>query len=202
MSEEKNIQALKDGDISALDKLVDLHKDYVYTLALRIVKTRELADEVTQDVFVKVYQKIDAFRAGSKFSTWLYTIVYRTALNYLEQHGNRLARFESLEGYEQNHNYSDRGEGQHIAHADRSFYQASDGHTEERDLQNILWKAIDALPYLEGIMITLFYLQQFTLKEIAEVTQFPVNTVKTHVHRGRKRLKEQLLRQYALEDLI
>ena len=74
------IEKVLAGDSNAFSGLIDRYKDMVYTLAIRIVKNNEDAEEVAQDSFIKAFEKLDSFKGSSKFSTWLYTIVYRTAL--------------------------------------------------------------------------------------------------------------------------
>lgn len=85
MNEQNLIIRLKNGDLSALEALMELHQNYVFTVALRMVKKKEPAEEITQDVFIKVYKKINSYKERSKFTTWLFTIVYRTCLNYLDK---------------------------------------------------------------------------------------------------------------------
>ena len=85
MSEQEIIERLKQGDQQALKSIIELYQDYVFTIALQLVKKKETAEEITQDVFVKIYQKISTYEYRAKFTTWLFTIVYRTSLNYLEK---------------------------------------------------------------------------------------------------------------------
>ena len=73
-------QVLK-GDTKSFAYLIDKHKDMVYTVALRIIRNREDAEELAQDVFVKAFQSIDKFKKESKFSTWLYRIAYNTSIS-------------------------------------------------------------------------------------------------------------------------
>ena len=75
------ISKVLEGDMQAFSYLVDKYKDMVFTLAFRILKNRENAEEVAQDSFVKVYQNLKKFKSKSKFSTWLYRIVYNTAIS-------------------------------------------------------------------------------------------------------------------------
>ena len=77
-SEQEIIEQLKAGDIRAMEPLMTMHKDYVYTIIIQMVKISSVAQELTQDVFVKVFKKIDTYEEKSKFTTWLYTISYRT----------------------------------------------------------------------------------------------------------------------------
>ncbi len=196
IEEQTLIRQLKEGDFKALEPLMALHQDFVYTLAVRMVKKPELAEEVTQDVFVKVYQKIGDFQERAKFSTWLFTIAYRTCLNYLER--KQIVMPES--------SFVNTEEGEDL---EKRFQdETSDDQDILENLQwnaqlrIIIWQAIDQLDYLQGVIITLFYLNQFSVAEIADIIPMPQNTIKTHLFRGRKNLKQILLRNYQAEDLI
>jgi RNA polymerase sigma-70 factor (ECF subfamily) len=205
MNEQNLIIRLKNGDLSALEALMKLHQNYVFTVALRMVKKKEPAEEITQDVFIKVYKKINSYKERSKFTTWLFTIVYRTCLNYLDKKQivysesslksclNESKVDRSLSGLQQKKSYSPR---------DEYFGQIENISSLEFDLQEILWKAIDQLSYQQGVIITLYYIQQFSVSEISEIMQTPSNTIKTQLHRGRNNLKEVLLKKYTLEELI
>ena len=79
------IDSILNGDANAFAVLVDRYKDLVYTLALRMMKHREEAEEVAQDTFIKVYKSLDKFKGESKFSTWIYRVAYNTCLDRLKK---------------------------------------------------------------------------------------------------------------------
>jgi len=186
--EDVYIRRLKDGDSSALEPLMRLHQDMVFTVALRMVKDRSVAEEVTQDVFIKVFRKIDSYEQRSKFTTWLYTIAYRTCLNYLQKKDVTVAQSRLSD--------AERRQGE----VDDSRRVATP-HKKRED-QEAIWQAIDTLEPLQGVTISLFYLQMFSVKEISDIMEIPENTVKTHLHRGRKELRKVLLAQYREEELV
>ena len=80
-SDKKIIGQVIKGDVSAYALLVNKYQSMAFTLALSITKNREDAEEVAQDAFVKAYNNLNTFKGKSKFSTWLYQIIYRTALS-------------------------------------------------------------------------------------------------------------------------
>jgi RNA polymerase sigma factor (sigma-70 family) len=82
ISDGQLIDAVIRGDQAAYRSLIDRYQKYVFTIAYNILKNREEAEEAAQDVFIKVYKTLRGFERKSKFSTWLYTIAYRTALDY------------------------------------------------------------------------------------------------------------------------
>lgn len=194
MNEQSIIRRLKKGDSLALAGLMDIYQDYVFTIAMRMVKTRETAEEITQDVFVKVYNKIETFEARSKFSTWIFTIVYHSCLNYLQK--KQIVFPESSFINQQ----FDGDESSDFESAD--IRDMSDSSQLNSEKQEILWRAIDQLNADQGVIISLYYLQQFSVKEIAEIMNIPSNTVKTHLHRARGNLRDILIKKYVVEDLL
>ncbi len=193
LMEKKLIARLKNGDVQALKQLMEDYQDYVYTLSLQMVKSSQAAEELTQDVFIKVFKKIDTFAERSKFSTWIYTITYRACLNYLEKKQIVFSISEI-----ENENSSD--ENDYLFNKEDE--KEEDFSFEENEKQKILWSAIDSLPMQQGIIITLHYLQQFSVREIADMLSIPANTIKTHLFRGRSLLKSILLKNYSQEELL
>jgi RNA polymerase sigma-70 factor (ECF subfamily) len=198
MSEQEIIRQLKQGDKHALKAIIEMYQDYVYTIALQMVKKKEPAEEITQDVFIKVYQKINSYEHRAKFSTWLFTIVYRTALNYLEKK-RILVSVSDFSPPDSDNSIDDERNM-----LNRNIQWQSEDTIGESDYQRqlIIYKAIDKLEIKQGVVITLFYLKDFSVSQIAEIMQLSVNTIKTHLFRGRENLKKVLLKDYSLEDLL
>lgn len=180
--DEKIISGIIQKDEQTIRQMVHEYEDYVYSIVMRIVKRRELAEEVTQDTFLKVISKIDSFNRKSKFSTWLFTIAYRTALNAVNRIRNEIS-LDQLPEAEQPDSITDY-----------------DDFRKER--QRILWQGIDKLKTEQGVAVSLFYLQQFSIAEIAGIMNIPQNTVKSLMFRGRMKLKNHLLTKYEVEDLV
>ena len=84
-NEKEHIKSVQSGNVRAFSELVDSHKNMVYSLVLKMVKSSEDAEEVAQDSFVKAFKAIKQFKGESKFSTWLYKIAYFTAINHLRK---------------------------------------------------------------------------------------------------------------------
>ncbi|MGN8068100.1 RNA polymerase sigma factor [Mucilaginibacter sp. SG564] len=165
------------GNQSAYADLVKRHQRFVFTLALRFAKGREDAEEIAQDCFIKAYRSLASFQGQSKFSTWLYSIVYTTAMTFLRKKRvatdsiddeNTFIQVESQEsGYDTNN----------IENKSRSFY---------------LNQAIAQLLPDDATIITLFYKGEQSLEEIAQALGMETNTVKVKLFRARQRLKEKL----------
>lgn len=148
----------------------------VYTLALRIVKNEEDAEEVSQDTFIKVYQSIGGFKGDSKLSTWLYRVAYHKSLDYVKKN-KRKPQTTQLE-WEQLSN---------IQMAESAW-----DHMETMERKEIIQKALGRLQGEDGVILSLFYFESLSLKEISEVLNITINTVKVRLHRSRKRLASVL----------
>jgi len=182
MDENSLIAGLQRGETRALKFFIEKYSDYVYSLARQILKNNRLAEEATNDVFLRVYQKIHLFNSQSRFSTWLYSLTFRHCLNYRAQH---------------------KAPGQVSLSESEEFEQISGAVPESHeDMQKIVWRFIDSLKMEEGLVLTLFYLQQFQIGEIAGLMDIPENTVKTHLHRGRINLKKKMEHHFTAEELI
>jgi RNA polymerase sigma factor (sigma-70 family) len=176
------IERILKGDVNAFTTLVERHKRMVYTFALKMVKVPEDAEEIAHDAFIKAYQSLGSFKQQSKFSTWLYRIVFNECVSRL-----RKKKLETLSIDEPRFRYLEAEETASI------LTQLND-----REQKVILIKAVDKLPDDERSLITLFYLQECTIKEIVEITGYSESNVKIKLFRARKRLWEKL--KYAFND--
>lgn len=183
------VQQVLKGDRHAFQQLVERYQNYVFTITSRVLRSREEAEEAAQDVFLKVYKQLGSFEQKSKFSTWLYTIAYRTAIDFARRKNPQAFSIED----------------------DESFLQIEDeerpGPVEEmqqQDIQDQLAEAIRQLKPVDASIITLFYLKEHTVKEVSEITGLTVTNVKTKLFRLREVLREQLSRQLhsEIEDLL
>ncbi len=183
------IQQVLRGSRPAFQQLVERYQNYVFTIALKVVRTREEAEEVAQDVFLKVYQQLSTFEEKSKFSTWLYTIAYRTAIDYARRKRPEAHSLDDGDSYLQ---LEDK-QGVNPAEA-----------LQREDLKDQLSEAISRLKPVDAAIVTLFYLNDASVKEIAEITALSVSNVKTKLHRLREALRQLLSYQLQseIEDLL
>ena len=172
-TEEELISLLRKGDSRSYRFLVDRHKSYAYTLAFRIVGNQEDAQEVAQDAFVKAYNNISSFKGDSKFSTWLYRIVFNTAIS------RKRKKKLPVTDIEKAYTVFDEQAGSHegLSHNERKQW---------------LERAISNLAEDDSFLITLYYFQELSLEEIAEVTGFTPNLLKVKIFRARKKLADWL----------
>lgn len=173
------IDKVLNGDISVYSKLVDRHKDMAFSIALKIVRIREDAEEIVQDAFIKAYQKLSSFRKDAKFSTWLYRIVYNAAISHTRK--RRLESTELTTGTIENYSVDEISES-----VDRMDKQ------RQKELVN---KLIDQLPALEFTLINLYYRQELSVDEISGITDLSTSNVKVKLFRIRKALYHKLQKE-------
>ena len=175
-------QTLK-GDTKAFGELVERYQAFVYTIVIRIVKVREEAEEVAQDSFIKAFQSLSSYRGESKFSSWLYSIAYRKALDALRKNKKN----NSLELIEE------------ITEGDCSVIENALTYIEDQERSEVIKKCILELPEKEAAIITLFYFEEQSIKEIAKITELTEDNVKVKLYRSRKKLFS-LLKHYILPE--
>ena len=178
------ISAVLNGNQQAYAQIVQRHKAFVFTLVLRYIKSREDAEEVAQDVFVKAYRALADFKGASKFSTWLYTIVTTTCISFL--------RKKKLE----THSLDNEKLFETIENKDSGM---SANQVEQKSKVTMVNNAIGLLNPDDAEIVTLFYKGEQTLDEIAQVLGIEANTVKVRLHRARTRLKEKMQKYFAAE---
>ena len=183
------ITAVLGGNTSAYGELVNRHKRFVFTMALKFAKNREDAEEIAQDCFVKAYRALGTYKHSAKFSTWLYSITYTTAMSFL--------RKKKLDTISIDDETSALQLGQE--HSDNNA-----NLVEQKSAHAYLNYAIDLLSPEDAVLITLFYKGEQSQEEIGKVLGISENNVKVKLHRARLKLKEklQLLLKEEVKDLI
>ena len=166
------IDQVLQGNVNAFTHIVDRHKDRAFNLAFRICCSREEAEEITQDSFLKAYRALGSFKRKSSFSTWLYRIVYNTAVSYV-----RLKKKEilSLEDFP----------------ADAMDFTGTGTSDEEADAEyrrSLINFAFQKISDEDRSLITLHYYEEMSTDEISEVTGISKSNVKVKLFRARQRM--------------
>lgn len=172
------------GNQQAYAQLVQRYQAYVFTLVIRMVPSREEAEELAQDVFIKAYKYLNDFRGESKFSTWLYTIAGNTCLSHLRKKKQAVYSLDDEKVF---------------AAADRQHSGSGATPLEIKSRKAMVNEAIGLLGPDDAAVLTLFYNQEQSLEEIAAILAVEVNTAKVRLHRARTRLKEKMLAHFAQE---
>jgi len=178
------ISRVLNGEQNAYAELVNRYQNYVFTLALRFTKNREDAEEVSQDIFIKAYRSLADFKGASKFSTWLYTIVYTTSITFLRKKRPDIRSLDDERTLE-------------LADSQDSGFSAN--QVEQKSKVNMVTKAIALLSPDDAQIITLFYKAEQNLEEIGKILGLETNTVKVRLHRARTRLKEKMQTHFSAE---
>lgn len=165
------ITRILEGDSRAYGEIVRLYQHMVHTVCMRVLRNAEDAEEATQDAFVKAYQNLDGFGGSAKFSTWLFSIAYRTAIS----HGRRRR--------------TDGGSLEDLAHHPPAAANPADAR---HMLREQLDRALALLPADDASILSFYYLEELSVEEIVTITGLGASNVKVRLHRARKKLSEAL----------
>jgi RNA polymerase sigma-70 factor (ECF subfamily) len=171
------IKMVLQGQQTAYAVLVTRYQQYVFTLVMRYVNDRELAEELAQDVFLKAYKYLADFKGNSKFSTWLYTIVNTTCLSHL-----RKKKYETILLEEE----------KMVSISDSNSAAKPSDKLEQKTQKHLLEQAMKQLSVAESQILTLFYLAEQSVDEIGMVMGLTTSNVKVRLFRARQKLKEVL----------
>lgn len=166
------IHEVLEGDTSNYGLLVDRYKDYAFTIAIRVMNNAEDAEEVAQDAFIKAFRSLSKFNQEAKFTTWLYRIVFNTAVSY-----KRKQKRDIVDSVEE---------------LPSSGFTTNVESLESADQKRFIALAIEQLLPIDATIITLYYLKELSLDEIMEITELTMSTLKVRLFRARKRLAKEL----------
>ena len=174
------IERILAGDKSGYRDLANRHKDYAFTVAYKIAGTREDAEEIAQDAFIKAFQALSSFNQESKFTTWFYRIVFNADLMFKRK--NRI-QTEDIE----------------LSQSAQYVAADTDRNLKISEQRQYIQKALNHLSSDDVMIITLFYLKEQSLEEIAQVVGISAETVKVKLCRARKRLAETMSKMLGKE---
>ncbi|MCP1492102.1 RNA polymerase sigma factor SigW [Peribacillus frigoritolerans] len=178
---ERINQVIK-GDHNAFGEIVEIYKDKVFQICFRMLGNRQEAEDLAQEAFVRAYVNIRSFNITMKFSTWLYRIATNLCIDRLRKKKPDYYLDAEVAGTEGLNMYSQ------IA----SDMAKPEEEVESLELQETIQVEIMKLPEKYRSVIVLKYIEELSLKEISEILDLPVGTVKTRIHRGREALRKQL----------
>lgn len=184
------IARLQAGDETAVQELADRYRPRIAQLAMRYMKNREDAEEVTQDVLMKVYRKVDAFRGDSALSSWIYRITFNTAMSRLRT--NRAERDADRE-HERLLAAERHADAQTLARREPvDWTQMPDEKVLRAQLREAVADAIDELPEIYRAPVVLRDIQGLTTEEASSRLKVKDQTLKSRLHRGRLMLRGRL----------
>ncbi len=170
------IQKIRDGNTHAFSDLVDAYKNLVYTLTYRMLGSREEAEEVSQDTFIKIFKSLPHFKGDSKLSTWIYKVAYNTCLDRIKQN-------------KRNKTFVDIDHVKDVAFV--SMNNALDKMLQE-ERKELIKRCLNLLPSNDVGLLTLFYFEEQNLAEMEKTLDIPVSTIKVQLFRARKKFAKVL----------
>lgn len=177
-SEIAIIQAVANGDIIAFATLYKQYSAKVYNTALSYVKDVEDAEEITQDVFVKIYKSVSTFGGNSSLTTWIYRITVNTSLNHLKKK-KRFTLFKST-----------------FTSSTTIDFEHPGVLLENKENAKVLFKAIDGLPDNQKTAFILSYIEELPRQEVADVMEISLKAVESLLQRAKKNMRTELEKVY------
>ncbi|MBQ3670975.1 MAG: sigma-70 family RNA polymerase sigma factor [Treponema sp.] len=166
------VKSALSGDKKAFERLCALHGKRISALAKNFFKREEDRDDFVQEVFMKAYMKLSSFRGASSFGTWITAVAYNLAVNSVTRHA------------------------EYVPLSDEELLEGRNLSPEEELVKKLtvqaVREAVGGLPEKYGICLDLYFFHDLSYEEIGKVTGFPLNTIKSHVFRGKKLLHEKL----------
>lgn len=179
------INSVNRGNTSDFSLLVDRYKDKAFSLLKRMLKDEMDAEEALQDAFLKAFNNLKNFREEAKFSTWLYKIVYNTALTVIS--GKKRQIRQEMSSVDDHYDLGDE---------DDKIYSISDNAKE------YLYNVIEKLPPRSSVIIILYYIDGLSLNEIAGVMGLSLVNTKVMLHRSRNSLRDLLIKHNYQQEIL
>jgi RNA polymerase sigma factor (sigma-70 family) len=180
------VNKVLNGDLQAFRYLIKQNERLVAHMVGRLVKVEEEQEELCQDVFLKVHEKLSEFSFQSKLSTWIATIAYRQAINHLRKQKMMFSGIPDEESFTER------------------FIEEENPETflEDQDTDDFVLKLMDHLPPQYKTVLLLYHVEGMTYPEICTITQMPEGTVKNYLFRARNLLKEKVKKYLGKEELL
>ncbi|MCP4130088.1 MAG: sigma-70 family RNA polymerase sigma factor [bacterium] len=185
-SEEILIKRIKNGEYSLYKELVLAYQDRLYLFILKLVHNEDDASDICQESLFKGYKNLSKFRFKSKFSTWLFQIAYNNSITWLKKKSKE-SNME-LKTELKNDVFSDQYQHNHT------------DDIEKKELSEMINNALNSLRSEYRLAIHLFYSNENSYSEIAGIMGIPINSVKSHLRRGKEMLRNILKDEYRIED--
>ncbi len=181
MNENQRVIQVLSGNTSAFAYFVETYQDMAITIAYRICGNMQDAEDVVQESYVKAYRNLHSFRSESKFSTWLYRIVYNTAVTHAKTQMWTSSRETQMED------------------ASLPVEDNLQMDMEQTERKEMVADILQRMPKGDALLLTLYYMEENPVKEIAQITGLNESNVKVKLFRARKTFKELLEKRYRKE---
>ncbi len=185
-TEKDLVNKILDGDHRAFTALVSRYERLVWQIVMKLTNDPDAVRDISQEVFIRIYQNLGDFGFRSQLSTWIATITYRTAINELKKDKLRISR-ETVDLHEWKEKFVNTDHPEKIA--------------SQKELKEMIRGAVSCLPEQYKMVLTLYHMEDFNYREIGEITGMPEGTVKNYLFRARRLLKELLKKKLKTEAL-
>jgi len=172
------------GDRDALSTLVQSQQTYVYSIAMSLMHNPADAADMTQEAFIRLMRALGTYRAETRFTTWLYRLVTNICLDGLRRRGRPIDSLDEPSSGQAGEDAQTSGE--RLADTDR--WSQPEQELELRESATEVREALVSLPASQRLALTLHYFEDLRYEDIADVMGLPLNTVKSHIRRGKERL--------------
>jgi RNA polymerase sigma-70 factor (ECF subfamily) len=183
------VRAVTGGNTEAFKKLVHQYERLVCSIVFKMIDQKQDREDICQEVFIKVYDKLPHFLFQSRLSTWIGNIAFNHSVNFLKK--KKLVLLEDLG--------SKAGSGEEnfteISFEPKDADMTPDERLLNKEKKGLLGQRIESLPLIQKTILQLFHREEMSLEEIATITALPINTVKSHLFRARKTLKNEMVKQ-------
>jgi RNA polymerase sigma-70 factor (ECF subfamily) len=181
--EQLYIRQILAGNTARFSYFIDGYKDMAFSIAYRITRNREDAEEIVQDSFLKVYQSLAKFREDAKFSTWLYKIVVNTSFSKMRKEKPDVASMDAGDL-----------DVEETRETDNAYKTLS-----KQEQVKYINQVLEEMETEDSLVLTLYYLNENDLDEIAEITGIKAENIKMRLHRARKKMYTALEKKLKTE---
>ena len=178
------VQRAQAGNREALSALVVSQQTYVYSIAMSLMHNPADAADMTQEAFIRLLRSLGTYRGETKFTTWLYRLVTNICLDGLRRRGRPIESLDEPSGT--GGGEDGQSPGERLADTDR--WTQPEEEVQLRESATEVRQALARLPAPQRLALTLHYFEDMRYEDIAEVMGLPLNTVKSHIRRGKERL--------------
>jgi RNA polymerase sigma factor (sigma-70 family) len=163
------IEKIKNGQVNYFSYIVENYKDIVFSIAMKVLKNRDDAEEMAQEAFIKAYNSLHTFKGNSKFSTWLYSITYNHCITQVRKKKYHMSSLDDVQISDEDDNFN---------------FDGIDAETRQQYLETAMKK----LPEEDYTLLILYYYEDQSVEEIARITKLTESNAKVKLHRVRKKL--------------
>ena len=175
------IEKILDGSRSSFEELMRKYNKKIYNFVIRMVRNDEVAIELTQDFFIKIFSVLHKYNFQYKFSTWAYRICYNLVIDHIRKNQ---AYVDSLNG--------DSISQKRLVESNNFISEDGFDNLEKDEVKTYLWKTVDLIPMKYRELILMRYLQELKYDEIAEIAGLPVGTVKNRIFKAKELLRKEI----------